>query len=129
MTNPSTTDLQDQGEIKSPRQPPIANGWAQLVLRSSLTGPIIGLLTVLIVFVVILSVRGDENSLHKFLSLRNLQLLVYNNTVLAALALGMLLIMISGGIDLSVGSVVALVTVVTMTVYSKRLHGGDSVAL
>jgi ribose transport system permease protein len=92
-----------------------------------LTGPIIGLFAVLVVFVLLLGIRGDEDSLHKFLSARNLQLLVYNNTVLAVLALGMLIIMISGGIDLSVGSVVALVTVVTMTVFSMRLNQDDSV--
>ena len=35
----------------------------------------------------------------------------------AVVALGMLVIIISGGIDLSVGSVVALVTVVTMQTF------------
>ena len=42
---------------------------------------------------------------------------MHQNAITAVVALGMLLIMISGGIDLSVGAVVALVTVVTMKVY------------
>ena len=44
-------------------------------------------------------------------------MLVHEGTIPAVVALGMLLVIISGGIDLSVGSVVALVTVVTMQVY------------
>jgi ribose transport system permease protein len=91
-------------------------------------GPALGLFTVVLVFIVLLRYRGDEDSLGNFLSTDNLKLLVYSNTPLAVLSLGMLLVMISGGIDLSVGSVVALVTVVTMTVYSKRIHAGDSMA-
>jgi ribose transport system permease protein len=75
---------------------------------------VLGLIAVLALFVVLIGVKGE---LHSFLSVRNLQVLVHEGTIPAVLALGMLLVIVSGGIDLSVGSVVALVTVVTMQVY------------
>jgi len=81
---------------------------------ASLSGPVLGLIAVLALFVVLIGVKGE---LHNFLSARNLQVLVHEGTIPAVLALGMLLVIVSGGIDLSVGSVVALVTVVTMQVY------------
>ncbi|HJT77017.1 MAG TPA: ABC transporter permease [Gemmataceae bacterium] len=80
----------------------------------ALSGPVIGLVVVLAMFIALLWVHGG---LGTFLSLGNAQVLVHDNTIAAVVALGMLLVMISGGIDLSVGSVVALVTVVTMWVF------------
>src|SRR5262249_46493378 len=65
------------------------------------------------------SLYGD---LGRFISLRNLQVLLHGDTLTAVAALGMLLVIVSGGIDLSTGSVVALVTVVTMQVY-RLLYG------
>lgn len=47
-----------------------------------------------------------------FSTLRNVELIVRQTTVIGIAALGMTLVIVSGGIDLSVGSVVALVTVV-----------------
>src|SRR5205807_6515698 len=79
-----------------------------------LSGPVLGLVGVLGLFIVLIAFKGE---LGKFLSLRNLQVLVQEGTIPAVVALGMLLVIVSGGIDLSVGSVVALVTVVTMQVY------------
>src|SRR5947209_5011214 len=84
---------------------------ASLFARS---GPVIGLIAVLGLFIILFGWRGE---LHRFLSLNNLKVLVYGDTIYAVAALGMLMIIVSGGIDLSVGSVVALVTVVTMQVY------------
>ncbi|MGH9677016.1 MAG: ABC transporter permease, partial [Candidatus Acidiferrum sp.] len=83
-------------------------------LTFSLSGPVIGLIGVLAVFCLILAIQGD---LGHFVQLSNLQTLLNRNSVNAAVALGMLLIIISGGIDLSSGSVVALVTVVAMQAY------------
>jgi ribose transport system permease protein len=80
----------------------------------ALSGPVLGLITVLGLFIVLIGLKGE---LHNFLSLGNLQVLVHEGTIPAVVALGMLLVIVSGGIDLSVGSVVALVTVVTMQVY------------
>ncbi|MBX7131959.1 MAG: ABC transporter permease [Fimbriimonadaceae bacterium] len=50
---------------------------------------------------------------NSFPTLRNLETLARQSTIVAFAALGMTYIIISGGIDLSVGSAVALVTVVT----------------
>jgi ribose transport system permease protein len=73
-------------------------------------------LIVLTLFIGLIGSKGG-NELQAFLGLRNLQVLVQECTVPGVAALGMLLIIISGGIDLSAGSVVALVTVVAMRVY------------
>jgi ribose transport system permease protein len=86
--------------------------------RLRLSSPLLGLLGVLGLFIVLIGFKGE---LGQFLSLRNLQVLAQELTIPAVIALGMLLVIISGGIDLSVGSVVALVTVVTMQVY-RALH-------
>ncbi len=69
-----------------------------------LSGPVLGLIGVLGLFIVLIGLKGD---LHNFLSLRNLQVLVQEGTIPAVIALGMLMVIVSGGIDLSVGSVVA----------------------
>ncbi len=52
-----------------------------------------------------------------FLSLGNLKLVAVQAAISAAVALGMTVIMISGGIDLSVGYVVSLATVTMMLAY------------
>ncbi len=78
-------------------------------------GPWVGFVAVLLLFTVLIGIKGE---LGTFLSLGNLRVLLHEGTVPAIVALGMLLVLISGGIDLSVGAVVALVTVVTMQVYT-----------
>lgn len=90
----------------------VAPGSPRLRLPS---GPILGLLGVLVLLLVLIGVKQE---LDRFLSLGNLRVLIHEGTVPAVLALGMLLVIISGGIDLSIGAVVALVTVVTMRVYA-----------
>jgi ribose/xylose/arabinose/galactoside ABC-type transport system permease subunit len=93
-----------------------------------LPGPVVGLLVVAALFALLIGLRDPEQLKH-FASLRNLQVLVYDGTVTGILALGMLLVIITGGIDLSVGSVVALVTVVAMKGYIAALEGTGSVVL
>ncbi len=78
-------------------------------------GPWVGFFAVLGLFTLLIGIKGE---LGTFLSLGNLRTLLHEGTVYAAVALGMLLVLISGGIDLSVGAVVALVTVVTMRTYT-----------
>jgi ribose transport system permease protein len=58
-----------------------------------------------------------------FFSLPNLQLIAAHAMIVAAVGVGMTLLMISGGIDLSVGYVVSLVTVTTVLAY--RWAGGQ----
>ena len=91
---------------------------APLRFLRSLSGPVIGLAVVLGLFIVLIGTKRDGRvDLANFLSLRNAQIVAHEATIPAVVALGMLLVIISGGIDLSVGSVVALSTVVTMQVY------------
>jgi ribose/xylose/arabinose/galactoside ABC-type transport system permease subunit len=80
----------------------------------ALAGPYLSLLLVVGVFAYLTWERGR---LASFLSLSNLRLIVVHASVIGAVAVGMTLIMVSGGIDLSVGYVVSLVTVVTVLVY------------
>src|SRR2546421_72581 len=89
-------------------------------------GPILGLIVLLALFALLLQRRGE---LTTFLSLRNLQGLMHECRIPAVVALGMLLIIITGGIDLSVGSVAALVTVVTMQVFRLLEERGYSPAV
>src|SRR4051794_6863998 len=92
-----------------------------------LTGPVLGLATVLLLFVVLIGAHSRDDLGH-FLSLRNAQLIAYEATLPAVVALGALLVIVSGGIDLSVGSVVALVSVVIMLVYTHLYPRSGSVA-
>jgi ribose/xylose/arabinose/galactoside ABC-type transport system permease subunit len=91
-----------------------------LLVRFQPSGPMLGLLALLGLFVLLLAWRGQ---LGNFFSLANMQVLLHKNSIAAVAALGMLLIIISGGIDLSVGSVVALVTVVTMQTFRLVYNG------
>lgn len=88
------------------------------------SGPVLGLLGVLSLFVLLLAWEGK---LGFFVRLENLQILLHKNSITAAAALGMLLVIVSGGIDLSVGSVVALVTVTAMQVYRLVYDGPEYV--
>jgi ribose transport system permease protein len=79
------------------------------------SGPLIGLTGVFVLFTILIGINGE---LASFLSAGNVRVLVHEGTIPGIVALGMLIIIITGGIDLSVGAVVALVTVVTMRVYN-----------
>jgi ribose/xylose/arabinose/galactoside ABC-type transport system permease subunit len=67
-------------------------------------GPLLGLLFVSIVFGMLVGPR--------FFSGANLELIARQTAIVCTAALGMTMVIVSGGIDLSVGSVVALTTVV-----------------
>jgi ribose/xylose/arabinose/galactoside ABC-type transport system permease subunit len=68
-------------------------------------GPLIGLILIFGLF----AIGGPES----FSSLNNLETIARQTAIVGTAALGMTLIIIAGGIDLSVGSIIALVTVVT----------------
>jgi ribose transport system permease protein len=70
-------------------------------------GPFIGLLAVVAVFA-LLTDTPDQ-----YLSVRNFRIVVAQTVIVALGAIGMTMIIVSGGIDLSVGSVIALTGVVT----------------
>ncbi len=67
-------------------------------------GPLIGLLFVSLIFGALIGPR--------FFNGANLELIARQTAIVCTAALGMTMIIVSGGIDLSVGSVVALTTVV-----------------
>lgn len=73
-------------------------------------GPFIGLLLVIAVFALLSDSPGQ------YLSARNFRIVVAQTVIVAIGAIGMTMIIISGGIDLSVGSVIALTGVVTAIV-------------
>jgi ribose transport system permease protein len=83
----------------------------------SLAGPYLGLLLVFALFSFLIWAYDIEPGVKAFLSFNNLKLMTVHAAVTAAVALGMTIIMISGGIDLSVGYVVSLVTVTAMLAY------------
>jgi len=70
-------------------------------------GPFLGLLLIVALFGWLTRDSGS------FLSALNLRTIAVQSVIVGTAALGMTMIMIAGGIDLSVGSAVALVTVIT----------------
>jgi ribose/xylose/arabinose/galactoside ABC-type transport system permease subunit len=76
-------------------------------------GPIIGLLLIVVLFG---ALRRET-----FLTLDNAQVILLQTAVVAMAALGMTLVIASGGIDLSVGSAIALCTVVVAELLAKNL--------
>jgi ribose transport system permease protein len=73
-------------------------------------GPFVGLLLVVLAFAVLTDSPGQ------YLSARNFRIVVAQTVIVAIGAIGMTMIIISGGIDLSVGSTIALTGVVTALV-------------
>ena len=88
-----------------------AGGW---LARLAPLGPYALMLVVLAGFSLWIYLQEGQRGLSFFFSLRNVQLIAVHAMIVAAVAVGMTLLMISGGIDLSVGFVVSLVTVTTV---------------
>jgi ribose transport system permease protein len=82
-------------------------------------GPFLGLFLVILVFALLME------SPSRYLSPFNLRIVLSQTVIVALGAIGMTVIIISGGIDLSVGSVIALAGVVT----ALGIRGGWSPAL
>jgi ribose/xylose/arabinose/galactoside ABC-type transport system permease subunit len=70
-------------------------------------GPFLGLVAVIVIFAMMM------DSPEQYLSIRNFRIVVAQTVIVALGSIGMTMIMVSGGIDLSVGSVIALSGVVT----------------
>ena len=70
-------------------------------------GPVLGLVLVIVIFSVLMQTPT------KFLSPNNLRVVLAQTVIVAIGAIGMTMIIISGGIDLSVGSTIALTGVIT----------------
>src|SRR6266496_1153634 len=96
--------------------PRTRSGWGALL---SVLGPLIGLAFVFALFTVLSRVVPEASP---FATADNFQLMLRQTSVVGIAALGMTLIIISGGIDLSVGSNIALSTVVLANVLN--MFGG-----
>src|SRR2546430_10538123 len=81
------------------------SGWARVWLNR--LAPFLGLVLVIVVFAILI---GEPE---KYLSLKNLRTVLGQTVIVAIGAIGMTVIIISGGIDLSVGSAIALTGVIT----------------
>lgn len=88
----------------------------QMLALFARLGPAVGLLAVWILFAIL---KGDE-----FTRWDNQRLMLTQTAVVGTAAVGATLIIISGGIDLSVGSTIALVTVVIATLLQKAAGPG-----
>src|SRR5205807_6923018 len=82
-------------------------------------GPLLGLLLVITIFAILI---GDPAH---YLSPKNLRTVLAQTVIVAIGAIGMTMIIISGGIDLSVGSTIALTGVIT----ALGINAGWSVSL
>ena len=76
-------------------------------------GPVLALVAVVALF-------GLADGRHSFLTWRNLQIVSNHSTIVGVAALGMTIIIIGGGIDLSAGAAIAL----SATVMAYCLHAG-----
>src|SRR3989441_2299302 len=70
-------------------------------------GPVLGLVLVIAIFAILIGTP------ERYLSLKNLRTVLAQTVIVAIGAIGMTVIIISGGIDLSVGSAIALTGVIT----------------
>jgi ribose transport system permease protein len=97
-----------------------SNTLLQLALRALQLGPLL----ILLVLVSLLSLVEPL-----FLTERNIQNVLVQTSVIACLAIGQLLVILTAGIDLSVGSAIALTTVVGALVFDTSAGSGLTVAL
>jgi ribose transport system permease protein len=95
-----------------PAEAPAADSAAQWSSVAGALGPIVGLFFVFALF----SILSPRN----FLSAENFEIILLTTAVVGTAALGSTIIIISGGIDLSVGSNIAMCTVVIALC---RVHG------
>ena len=80
-------------------------GWAKVWLNR--LAPFLGLILVIVVFAILI---GEPE---KYISLKNLRTVLAQTVIVAIGAIGMTVIIIAGGIDLSVGSAIALTGVIS----------------
>jgi ribose transport system permease protein len=83
--------------------------WAELMSK---LGPVVGLLVVFVLFALLRP--------HTFVTFDNIELILLQTAVVGTAALGTTLVIISGGIDLSVGSNIALCTVAIALLLAHR---------
>lgn len=93
---------------RTPQSPKSARGVASQLLGSVL-GPLIGLAAVILLFAI---ADFAQDGVNTFLTLRNFRTMAVQTSPIAVAALGMTLIIIAGGVDLSAGTAMALAATV-----------------
>jgi len=107
-----------KADIRNPKSEATpARWWAEWVNR---LGPLLALAGVFVVF----AMFGPDS----FSSWRNLETIARQTSIVGIGALGMTLVIVMGGIDLSIGSMVALATVVIATVLNLEGWGAQPLA-
>ena len=101
MTSPVSDVAEPQAPVEPPRTQPHAGVMAFMVSRLRQIGLFIALIAIVILFQVL---TGGN-----LLTPRNVTSIINQNAYVLILAIGMVMIIIAGHIDLSVGSVVAFV--------------------
>jgi ribose/xylose/arabinose/galactoside ABC-type transport system permease subunit len=84
-------------------------------------GPLLGLIGVFVFFVVAVWIHSGRNN---FATWDNVQTVVVQSAIVGTAALGMTMIIISGGIDLSMGSMVALTSVMAAALMKSQGWSG-----
>ena len=95
---------------------PAQNPAGELRQRLVKAGPFLGLLLVVLFFAI------ASGAPERYLSANNLRVVLAQTVIVALGAIGMTLIIVSGGIDLSVGSAIALTGVIA----ALHLRGGGA---
>lgn len=79
--------------------------------RTPILPQLVALLGTVLVFSILIAIF-EPNNLDRFLSISNFRLVLLHTVIVGICALGMFFVIMSGGIDLSVGSIIALSAVV-----------------
>jgi len=110
-----TTDMQTRPTAPGAERGIVARYNTFMSRRSSLM-PTLAAVAILIILLVAAQVRFD-----RFLSPGNLSALLLDNAYLVVLAVGMTFVILTGGIDLSVGSVMAFTGILSASLLSQQL--------
>lgn len=111
MTQPVSPPRDSTDKTSTASEPP---AWRALVFRADVrTLSLLGVLAVLILI-------GGITKPDAFLDTRNLQLVLTQASVIGVVTVGMTFVITSGGIDLSVGAIVALASVWATTVATQE---------
>ena len=87
-------------------------------------GPLLGLVVVSLIFGAIeYQVATDEGREAQFFTPQSVQVVLNHASLIGVAALGMTLIIIAGGIDLSAGTAIALTATVTAWIYREGFDG------
>jgi galactofuranose transport system permease protein len=113
-------------EVASPRKPVEVAGSA---LRRFTSRHASALPTITAIGVLILVLIGAEMEFNNFLTGRNLSALLYDNAHLLVLAVGMTFVIVTGGIDLSVGSVMAFTGIIGATLVTSGVSAGVAIPI